>query len=429
MPLFSISKLMRPLWSLLFIILTPVVSNAAPGESSCVVEPISNPLVEGRASSIRFPDGRMISVVGHVHGERQIYDIVEKIDSGELSSMSDVEFNQMLNDIRDDNREPYQSLVTEGNRRKLVEFMQTEYGVDATPIIRPDEGLRLSNLTAENHAEQDRQFIEQVLDPQSPIPVEFIGFEGSRQTWRNNFPGFVRARHELIRQYQLRVGRGAIEFNQSEVEEILLAASNANVYTYMEDPLLANRVPVIGTESRVVGEAYRQQSPLDRMSDLKQKVLDVDEDYWEARSEDERERFQANQENMMFIALFMHVYSEVEHMNISSFEEFERYASELSNRAYPWIQSEVNELIEAMRTRVRINFARDEASARNLVAQHRSGVHFVGLNHYRNTLSNLVRLCQAEQGDVGNYYGTPESSHYSNPEPAQYQNRTLPQDM
>lgn len=55
---------------LLFITLTVVEQIMA--ESYCAVESILDDRVNGRANQIRFPDGRLLSVVGHTHGERDM---------------------------------------------------------------------------------------------------------------------------------------------------------------------------------------------------------------------------------------------------------------------------------------------------------------------------------------------------------------------
>lgn len=75
---------------------------AAPvAKTVCSAQANENPLVRGRSKSITFPDGRTITVVGHLHGTRQIYEIIDLIDSGRLALMSDSEFNQLLVRIAD----------------------------------------------------------------------------------------------------------------------------------------------------------------------------------------------------------------------------------------------------------------------------------------------------------------------------------------
>jgi hypothetical protein len=346
-----------------------------------------------------------------MHGDRQVYDIIEKIDRGELASMSDAKFNQMLSEIQRSNREAYSGMITQENRRRVIHHIQAEYGVDVSHIIRPEDGLPLTNLTVESHAGQDRRFIHQLLNPRNPNRPEFIGFEGTYETWHDNFPHFLRARQELIRQFNLRVGRGHINFTQADFENILLGASNANVYAYMENPSLQREVPVLGTESRATTEESKRQDPLGRMHVALQQVIAADDAYWETKNEADKDRFKADSSNIAYFALLMHVYSQAQHMNIESYEELERYASELSANAFPWIRSEIDSLIESFRPRVRINFARDEASARNLANQYQSGVHFVGLNHYKHTIASLVKICIAERDRSTNgYLGLPQRS-------------------
>lgn len=64
---------------------------------------MQNPLVLGRASRIAFPDGRVITVVGHLHGERQMYELAELLNSGELQSMTNPEFDALISRISQKN--------------------------------------------------------------------------------------------------------------------------------------------------------------------------------------------------------------------------------------------------------------------------------------------------------------------------------------
>lgn len=384
----------------LFILLTVVLPIAAFGKSVCKPEPLSNPLVAGRSSSVKFPDGRVISVVGHIHGKRQIYEIIAKIDSGELASMSDIDFNQMLRTIQRSNRETYGGMITQENRRRLIDQIQAQYGVDVSHIFRAEKGLPLTHPTVESHADQDRRFIQQLLKSGNPNRPEFFGFEGTYETWHENFPHFLRAKREFLRQFNLRAARGNIDFTKDEVEKLLLGASNANVYAYMENPSLQREIPVLGTESSVAADESQTQNSLGRMYAALQQVIAADDAYWETKDEAAKKRFKTDPSKIAYFALLVHVYSETESMNIESYDELERYVSELSAKAFPWIKSEIESLIELLRLRVRINFARDQASALNLVSQYRSGVHFVGLNHYRHTVASLVQLCIAERDGI-----------------------------
>jgi hypothetical protein len=83
--------------------------------------------VKGRSKSIAFPDGRVITAVGHLHGNRQIYEISDLVDKGRLASMSDNEFNQLLTKIVDENRKPYQGMITRQDRLLAPDIWWTDF--------------------------------------------------------------------------------------------------------------------------------------------------------------------------------------------------------------------------------------------------------------------------------------------------------------
>jgi hypothetical protein len=364
-------------------------------DTLCSAQANENPLVKGRSKSITFPDGRILTVVGHFHGDRQIYEISDLTDNGRLSSMSDSEFNQLLTKIANENRKPYQGMITRQAKLRFVEYFKAEYGVDIGHTVRPEQGFDLPSLTVENHAIEDLQFLSQAL-AQPGSKIRFIGFEGSQQTWSNNLPYYVRARQELMRQFYIRKGRGQISYNQEQIEKLILSASNGNVYAYMTNPDLAKRVPMFGSEDPNAGEESQRVNPLQKMNDALQEVTKADDAYWDAKTEKEKQAFEAVPSNLAFVALLMHVYSEVQNMNISSFTQLDAMIGELRNQSPSWIKSSLEGLFRSFKERVRINFARDYESAKNLVSRHETGIHFVGLNHFNNTIANLENLCKQE---------------------------------
>lgn len=396
----------------LSLFLTVALQSTTAMASVCVPEAVNNPSVRGRASLVEFPDGRKITVVGHVHGERQIYDIMEKMESGALPSMSDEEFNTFLTKIVEANNTPYSVMATKEHREKVVQHFLQEFGVDVAGILQPSKGLDITGLSASSHAKEDQRFLRNLLSPGSSNMIEFIGYEGTYETWSRNFPYYKKARQELIRQYQLRVGRGKIRFSQSDIEDLLLSSSNANVYEYLVDPNLQKNVPMFGTESKSAVIEYGHVNPLVRMKEALQSVIAADEAYWDSKTKADEELFRSNPNNIAYLALLMHTYSEVMHMNISANDELEKFLKELESKAFPWIKSSVLKLSDSLRTRVKINASRDYESARSLVGRFQSGVHFVGLNHYKNTVSNLVQFCVAERDrSTGEYNKRQKAAH------------------
>lgn len=77
------------------------------------------------------------------------------------------------------------------------------------------------------------------------------------------------------------------------------------------------------------------------------------------------------------------------------FKKFGPYLGHLYSAVTTMQISDLSELFEAFRRRVQLNLDRDMHSAKNLAAQRKSGLHFVGLNHFNNTVENLERLCKS----------------------------------
>lgn len=370
-------------------------SLAAQNNSVCSSTPNKNPLVKGRSKTITFPDGRTITVVGHLHGTRQIYQISDLIDNGQLSTMSDDEFNQMLVKIADENRKPYQGTITRQDKSRFVDTIRAKYDIDISNIVRPETGFDLPAMTVEKQAREDFAYLSQIL-ARSHNRIGFVGYEGTQETWSNNLPYYLRARRELLHQFYLRKGRGKITFNQEQIERLILSASNGSVYAYMRNPELNKTVPMFGSEDRDAGAESERVDPLQKMRDALQEVTKADDDYWKSKTEKEKQAFSSVPSNIAYGALLMHVYSEVQNMNISSYAELDALIGELREKSPFWLTSSLENLFRSLRERVRINFARDAASARNLVGRYESGIHFVGLNHFNDTMSNLENLCHRE---------------------------------
>lgn len=381
---------------LLSTILTAEVRAAAPETNAvCSAQANENPLVKGRSKSITFPDGRVLTVVGHMHGDRQINEINDLVENGKLGSMSDGEFNQLLLRISNENRQTEKGLLTRRDKLKFVDHFRNEYGVDISRTVQPEKGFDLPPMTVENHAVEDFKFLSQAL-AQPNSKIRFVGFEASQETWTNNTPYYKRARQELLRQFYIRKDRGQISFNEEQIETLILSASNGNVYTYMTNPDLSKRVPVFGSEDPKVAAESKRVAPLTKMYEVFQKVISADDAYWNSKTEKEKQQFKTIPSNILYVGLLLHVYSEVKNMNVSSYAELDTLIHELRKGAPPWIQASLEEFFRSLRERVRINFARDYESAKNLVGRHETGIHFVGLNHFNNTIANLENFCKQE---------------------------------
>lgn len=274
-------------------------------------------MVRGRAKSVTFADGRTITVVGHIHGDRQIDQISRMIDSGQLMAISDDEFNQMLKRIAADNRKPYEGMITRESKARFAESFESQFGLDISDMVRPSEGFDFRSLTVENHANEDFKYVSEAL-AQPGSRIQFIGFEGSHETWINNIPYYMRARYELLRQFHLRRNRGKITFTQDQLEALILSASTGNVYAYMRNSDLERRVPMFGSEDAAIGAEARRIDPLVKMDKAWKGIVKADNAYWSAKPEQAKKAFIAVPSNVAYVGLLSHVASEVQNMNVNS---------------------------------------------------------------------------------------------------------------
>lgn len=126
-----------------------------------------------------------------------------------------------------------------------------------------------------------------------------------------------------MNQFYARQSHGQIRFTQSQIEKLVLTSTNGHVYSYIQNVDLSSRVPMFGTEDHTAGEEFEKVNPLQRMDDALKNLVKVDDKYWESASEKEKEVFKKNPSNLTFGALLVHVYSEVQHMNIASSSELD----------------------------------------------------------------------------------------------------------
>lgn len=370
---------------------------------ACISVPIEDPLVKGRARMVRFPNGRSVTVVGHVHGSRQIYEIGALIKNSRLMQMSDAEFDTLLFRIMNENRRVVPIGASKETKQSAVNFYKKKFNIDFSDLLHPENALDLPEVTFERHAIEDYRYLNQLLG-QKNSSVQFVGYEGTQRTWASNLPFYLRTRQVLLEQFALRKSRGQIKFSEYYLDPLLLSSSNGNAYTYMVNPQLILKVPMVGTEDEAVTSDPKNADPLEKMFQALNRLKAAGDTYLDSQTKIEKKRLFNEPSLISFFVLALNAYSEVENMSFVSEADLEVQLTQLRAKTPHWLKGEVEELIETFRERVRINFLRDEASARNLVGLNKTGIHFVGLNHFRNTVRNLENLCKQEQNHAQIFY-------------------------
>ncbi|MFZ4405506.1 MAG: hypothetical protein ACOYOK_15520 [Pseudobdellovibrionaceae bacterium] len=366
----------------------------------CKLQKVRDPLVAGRAYKIEFPNGRVITTVGHYHGSRQIYEISDLALSGKLAKMTDQDFQNYISKILKKNTTPFESTLIVSNRKK-IEKKLLGLGLEPSQFFNSSNGFDLQNVSVLNHAKQDYLFLNNQLLRKSGA-VEFVGYEGTDAAWKNNVPYYLAAQSILLHDFAIRKARGGITLTEADIKSAILSGSNGSIYAYMQDPNLQKRVPMIGAEDSEVGKRYDQLDPITTLENAFKSLIAADSAYWRTRPKSEMESFKKDTKNYIFITLLISVNSQALNMEITSTDDLDQKLQILRLYKYPWINSEeLDSFFAALRQRVQLNIDRDSHSARNLAGTHLSGIHFVGLNHLRSTVKQLKQICYSEM-KIGN---------------------------
>lgn len=83
---------------LLSILWTTVIPTWAADEK-CQRQEVLDPAVRGRAFYVEFPDGRVVTVVGHNHGHRPVQKILDFLNRKDLLQVSNDEFARLVKSI------------------------------------------------------------------------------------------------------------------------------------------------------------------------------------------------------------------------------------------------------------------------------------------------------------------------------------------
>ena len=376
----------------LCIFLTPVAYSA---DNVCKSVPNEDPLVKGRSTRVTFPDGRVITVVGHFHGERQIWDIINLIDAKRFQSLTDSQFNDLLKYIEQENSKVVNIPGSKQNQDERLASIKSLTGFDFSNLAPSMENRDMPRVSVMSHAKKDLSYVISNINLNKDLG--FISYESSQQNWYQDFPKFINARKVVLEEYERRKSKDLINFKKEEIEDLILSASNGNVYAYMVDPSLNNRVPMVGAEDQIAGMTAAKEDSIEKMEIATREMTRVDNLYWSSKSQKEMDEYMADKKNLYFGALLGFVKSLVLQMIMPTMDYFYSVCDQLRNTAPPWLRDSLELQIKAMETRIKLNSARDFKSAENLVKQRKTGIHFVGLNHFGNTVRYLEILCEQEK--------------------------------
>lgn len=377
------------------------VHHSSAPSSVCEIRGEVDSRVKGRASRIEFPNGRQVIVVGHIHGHRQMYSFMDKIAEGELQNLSDREFEDLLRKTLSENREERPSVLKsyrENARNKLLR----DSGVSVSETY-VNEGFDFRSTSVAENALEDYGFLQDLLRDRQ---VEFVGFEGEQSVLNANFRSYVIARQVLLSEVARRKAGGGLTLSEKDIREALISSFNGHIWAYSENPGLMSVVPMIGTEDEGLRGSADENS-LDDYGMAYKEFLKLDEEFSAKMDASQKEKLMKNKKVLAGFLSFAALHSDIEDRNISSVEELQKRWEEVMPMAdfIPGMKDVLTKMREVSIKRVRYSIARDQASSLNLARTYRSGVHFVGLNHFRSTMEGLRQACLAELG-----VSTPASS-------------------
>lgn len=194
---------------------------------SCLAKPVEDVNVKGRASVVKFPNGREITVIGHIHGNRQIYDLHDLIVSRKLYQMSDQEFETLLINILRDNKKPVEGISKEAIKLQIINIKKT-FGVDVSHIYDIQNGFDFEKNSVLDHAKQDLAFLKNRLKSRADRPnsVEFIGYEGTDRTAKENYVELLKVIEILNKEFLNR--KENLSLTQEQFNDIILSSANGN---------------------------------------------------------------------------------------------------------------------------------------------------------------------------------------------------------
>jgi hypothetical protein len=180
-----------------FFMFTPltVLGHSLPRPTlSCRARPVADPALAGRARQVAFPDGRVITVVGHVHG-RRIYDWASSLGPEGLASLSQEEFDEQIREfLRDGTRT--QGEITRDNG--YTPYAAYEIMVASAMLLDEDDGVEplpsglfdtiysreyFDSFEQQQHHIEDEAYLRQLI-PGGGLPPR-IGFLGNETTQSN----------------------------------------------------------------------------------------------------------------------------------------------------------------------------------------------------------------------------------------------------
>lgn len=338
---------------------SPFSASANLVAESCKAKPVPDSRVAGRANTVTFPNGRAITIVGHIHGDRSFEALAQAVESGKLVAATDDQFNAVLEFLRN---------------KDLMSMDQT---------LR-DFGIPLNSPTATNHAYNDYSYLTDLIRQDTTRQrIQFVGVESNPDFPARQVPRWRTARAVVLAEFHRRARNGTMFFNQAQLETIMLGGMMGNLYSYVANPQLAQHAPIMGFEDpKVTKDSDDIYDQLDKARTLlnRARPAGTADDGW--------------------MELLTKLSRGISVMRTEALRTMEADMDRVQREAPEYARPYLPEVLAAIRRVKRVNELRDWAVAKNLTRMQRSGIHFAGFVHFPGLTRYLEHLCTKEANAI-----------------------------
>lgn len=370
--------------SFLLITFITFAEQFATASPPCTPERISDARVASRSLQMRFPDGRLITVVGHQHGARQVLTL--GIYARQVQSWPS---NKLENFVRDSLRSNSRHLTLGSvNPKDTARSFEQAWGLpletfDSIELFQmADPGTVLDN------AKNDESYVRSRLREAQDRP-SFVGVETFGQTNINEF-----RRGYLFVKSQLVARKSQMSLTDQEIEDFLISGSMGQLHAYFSSPELAEIAPLLaaeGPEAQINGD---KAAGIDAKAT--EKILAENKKYLTVLGVNQRK--QAYLKLSEFVRAFVKVLSG-DFNRFVDYDSGDAVATQLQESLPPWLKPAGKSLVDMIRAYANSVIERDRETAKNLADQKKSGLHFIGNEHLRSIIKHLGERCRAELSD------------------------------
>jgi len=301
---------------------------------TCRIEDVSDPLVKGRASSVTFPDGRKLTVVGYQHGDRKFWSKLLQLIK--QPGLSNVEFSRRL-----------RTLMVEVNRRASD---------DVEPTI-PAAQKNIAFLRSYLKTNPDVSFVADEARMEDSVGVQrllpWISNQLYRQVWLRNLP------------------------SSPDFADALLAIGGPATTLRMTEPALMSKAAIVGFETdraQIAAELAwakfdEQQKTFDRLA--------------KSATASEQMRDAVNTIALMPLA---EAYDPAVHDGL--------FRAALKKGTPKKYYSLASQTLESLLAAMKATNQRDEDTVSGMVGSGQSGILFIGQLHQKSIARLLALACQ-----------------------------------